>query len=115
MNTQVKAIRDEVERMLTFDGSVSTSYYIGKRDAEREIKAFIDSLPDKPKESHFLKAVKEIIDDMEKQEEVNLPEWKKLSTKVENGFYYSLDEAVLVWDGYEITLSDLLKLPKKKD
>ena len=48
MNAQVKAIRDEIERMLTFDGSVSTSYYIGKRDAERELKAFIDSIQDEP-------------------------------------------------------------------
>ena len=48
MNAEVKAIRAEIERMLAFDGSVSTSYYIGKRDAERELKAFIDSLPDEP-------------------------------------------------------------------
>lgn len=37
-------LRARIEKDLTFDNSIDTSYYIGRRDAERSILDLIDSL-----------------------------------------------------------------------
>ena len=34
----------EIERLLEFDKTVKTNYYIGRRDAEMEILAFLDTI-----------------------------------------------------------------------
>lgn len=45
-----ETIRAKIERMLEFDKDVKTNYYIGRRDAEMEILALFDTLPEQPVE-----------------------------------------------------------------
>lgn len=51
--TNTELIRQEIERLLKFDREVKTDYYIGRRDAEKEILDFIDSLQHEQPEVGF--------------------------------------------------------------
>jgi len=59
-------LRARIEKYLTFDNNIDTAFYIGRRDAERSILAFIDSLPQEQPEVDLEKEIERIVKNEEK-------------------------------------------------
>lgn len=55
-------LRAKIEKYLTYDNSIDTAFYIGRRDAERSVLALIDSLQQEQSEVDLKKEIKEWAD-----------------------------------------------------
>ena len=58
--TQIEQIKAKIERLFELDGTIKTDYYMGRRDAEKEIREFIESI-EKEQPNNHIPAVRNMV------------------------------------------------------